>query len=289
MNPADLGRRMIAPGDFVRVASTRGAVTLQVEASDEVKPGQAFLPMHWGSAHLGGAGMQGINAVTLPTFDPVSRQPELKHCAVRISKEELPWRLVAFAYAPPGEASTLLQNVRRFLPQFAFATCVLIGREREGVLLRAASASAADASLIAAIDCAFGLADEHTLRYDDGRRGVGRRIRIDGACLDAVRLAGDVAAESWLRDLFEREEAVTTLGALLLAPAARLPAAQARSKTVCACWHVTERQICDFVSNTSPPNGDMLGALQGALKCGSECGSCVPELKRLVSSAQAAA
>ena len=34
-----------------------------------------------------------LREVTLPALDPVSRQPELKHCAVRISKAELPWRL----------------------------------------------------------------------------------------------------------------------------------------------------------------------------------------------------
>jgi assimilatory nitrate reductase catalytic subunit len=58
---------------------------------------------------------------------------------------------------------------------------------------------------------------------------------------------------------------------------------------VCTCWNVSESAICEFVASTSPVNGDMLGALQAALKCGTECGSCVSELKRLVSSAKAAA
>jgi assimilatory nitrate reductase catalytic subunit len=35
--------------------------------------------------------------------------------------------------------------------------------------------------------------------------------------------------------------------------------------------------------------GDDLAALQSNLKCGTECGSCVPELKRLLSARRAAA
>ncbi|HEV7800876.1 MAG TPA: molybdopterin dinucleotide binding domain-containing protein, partial [Burkholderiales bacterium] len=256
---------------------------------DDVRPGQAFLPMHWGSAYLGGAGTYGINGVTLPVCDPVSRQPELKHCAVRITKEELPWRFVAFAYASDADALLLAQSARRWLPAFAFASCVLVGREREGVLFRAASPAAVDRSTVAALDALFGLNDERTLSYDDARRGVGRRVRMTNGSIDAVRLAGDVGAESWLRDLFDRQEAVTNLGAMLLAPAARLPSGALRGKTVCTCWDVTESAICDFVSRVSPADGNVLAALQGALKCGTECGSCVPELKRLVSTAKAAA
>jgi assimilatory nitrate reductase catalytic subunit len=288
MNPADLGRRMIAAGDLVQVASTRGSVTLQVEASDEVRPGQAFLPMHWGSTHLGGNGAHGVNAVTLPVCDPVSHQPELKHCAVRIAKADLPWRLVMFAYPADGDPLALAEIVRASLPSFAFATCVLVGRERPGVLLRAASASAVDARVVAALDTAFGLGDERTLSYDDVRRGVGRRVRADTGRVEAVRLAGDIAAEPWLRELFDRQEAVTSLGTSLLAPTLRARPVRARGKIVCTCLNVSESEICEFLP-TIAAGGDALDVLQSALGCGTQCGSCVSELKRLVNASKAAA
>jgi assimilatory nitrate reductase catalytic subunit len=284
MNPADLGRRMIAAGDLVRVASARGAVTLQVEASDEISPGHAFLPMHWGSMHLGGSDAHGINAVTLPVFDPVSRQPELKHCAVRITRAELPWRLVVFAYPFEGDAVMLAQAAREWLPTFAFATCVLIGEERPGVLMRAASAAAPGARTLAALDSIFRLNASDVLSYDDARRGVGRRVRVIDGHIQAVRLSGDVTAEAWLRDLFDSGEAVAS-GASLLAPGPRTPA-NARGKIVCSCFNVAERDIRSFVS-AAPSDGSLLGALQGALKCGTQCGSCLPELKQLASFAEA--
>jgi assimilatory nitrate reductase catalytic subunit len=164
---------------------------------------------------------------------------------------------------------------------------VLVGRERQGVLFRAAAPGAVESRVVDAIDEIFGLGAEHTLRYDDARRGIGRRVRVSGGSIDAVRLAGDIGAEAWLRDLFDRQEAVMNLGALLLAPAARLPPTAPRGKIVCSCWNVSERAICDFAA--SAPGDDVLGELQAALKCGTECGSCVPELKQLIASAKAAA
>jgi len=288
MNAADLARRGIAAGDLMSVASVRGAVTLPAEAGDDVRPGQVFLAMHWGSAHLGGAGARGINAVTLPALDPVSRQPELKHCAVRISKAELPWRCVAFAYAAEGEALALAEKARRHLGSFAYATCVLVGRSREGVLLRGASAAAADARTLAALDALFGLDDHRTLSYDDARRGVGRRVRVREGRIEAVRLAGEVGAEPWLRELFDNQEAVTNLGVLLLSPDYRPFARAPAGPIVCSCWNVSEREIVDALARTGS-GGDPLAVLQDALKCGTQCGSCLPELKRLAASAKAAA
>jgi assimilatory nitrate reductase catalytic subunit len=287
MNRADLARRTLAEGDFVRIASARGAVTLEVEASDEVNPGQLFLPMHWGSAHLGGADAYGVNTVTLPALDPVSRQPELKHCAVRVTKAELPWRLVAFGYRSEGDALALAEAARKLMPSFPFATCVLVGREREGVLLRGAANTAVEPAVIAQVDAAFGLDDFRALSYEDVRRGVGRRVRVQDGCVQAVRLTGDLGAEPWLRELFDNQEAVANLGALLLAPTSnRDPLV--RNRTVCSCWSVRERDITDFLAK-APAGSDTLPRLQEALKCGTECGSCVPELQRLVASAKAAA
>ncbi|MDP0678370.1 molybdopterin dinucleotide binding domain-containing protein, partial [Klebsiella pneumoniae] len=77
---------------LVRLKSRRGALILPVSADDSVRPGQAFLPMHWGDRFLKGLG---CNVLTLPAFDPLSKQPELKHAGVQVESVELPWRLFA--------------------------------------------------------------------------------------------------------------------------------------------------------------------------------------------------
>jgi assimilatory nitrate reductase catalytic subunit len=245
--------------------------------------------MHWGSAHLGGTGGSGINAVTLPAFDPISRQPELKHCAVRIAKAELPWRVLFFAYPHASDVLELAGRARAWLPRFAFATCVLVGRERQGVLFRAAAPAPIDARVLEPLDSIFGLKDHLTLTYDDVRRGISRRIRVHEGRIEAVRLAGDLAAEPWLRELFERQDAVTNLGGSLLAPTLSSARRAATGHIVCSCWSVSKREICEFAVRAKGDGGDVMGALQAALKCGTQCGSCVPELKRLVTTAKAAA
>src|SRR4030095_2108075 len=84
LHPADGARRGLAEGDLVRVESRRGSVVVPVAISETGRPGTAFLPMHWGEATLAGRGSAGVNAVTAKAACAVSRQPELKHAAVRI-------------------------------------------------------------------------------------------------------------------------------------------------------------------------------------------------------------
>ena len=70
MAQRDMELRRLKAGELVRVKSRRGEVVVAVEASDTVRPGQCFLPMHWGARFMGGLG---INALTLPVFDAVSK------------------------------------------------------------------------------------------------------------------------------------------------------------------------------------------------------------------------
>ena len=282
LHPTDLARRALCPGDLVHVESRRGRVTLAAEASEELRPGQAFLPMHWGSRFLSGDGALGINAVTLPALDSASRQPELKHCAVRITRAALPWRLVAFGTPADGEALSLAEALQPLLVRFPFASCVLLGREREGVLLRAAAKAPVDSELIGAIDACFALAGVDTLRYDDARRGIGRRVRLSAGRIAGARLSGETAAEGWLREMFEQQAPAGELGRLLLSPEGRAPAGVAlRGRVVCNCWNVGESDIAAFARQCSGPSDALLAALQATLRCGTECGSCLPELRRI--------
>jgi assimilatory nitrate reductase catalytic subunit len=159
LNPADLARRGLAAGDLVRVESRRGSVVLPVVANDAGPPGSAYLPMHWGSATLAGRDSSGINAVTSKTTCPVSKQPELKHAAVRIAKETLPYRFCAFGFPQASEGLVALRDaLRAAVGELDFASIVLIGSEEAGVLVRAASARPVAPTIFAAIDHALGLA-----------------------------------------------------------------------------------------------------------------------------------
>ena len=61
-------------------------------------------------------------------------------------------------------------------------------------------------------------------------------------------------------------------------------AVQSRGKTVCTCFNVTDVAITGQLAQCHGTDDERLAQLQGALRCGTNCGSCLPELKRMVRS-----
>lgn len=83
MNPQDAKRFGIRDADFVEVISRRGKAMVQLRVTEEIRPGVCFMPFHWGRQY---GFYKAANNLTLSARDPVSRQPELKACAVRVKK-----------------------------------------------------------------------------------------------------------------------------------------------------------------------------------------------------------
>jgi assimilatory nitrate reductase catalytic subunit len=105
MNAQDMARRLLKDGDLVHVTSKRGSIVVPLQASPEVAVSQAFIAMHWGEEYLSGQStsgdtLAGVNALTTSAYCPSSKQPELKHAAVKILKAEMPWTLLAMAWLP---------------------------------------------------------------------------------------------------------------------------------------------------------------------------------------------
>ncbi|CAD5377833.1 Nitrate reductase [Pseudomonas sp. OF001] len=278
LHPEELRRRRLASGDLVRLRSRRGSLIVPVQADEGVRPGQAFLPMHWGDRFLKGLG---INVLTLPAYDPLSKQPELKHAGVEAEKVELPWQLFALV---EGDVQQRFAALRPLLDDFAYASLTLTGRERPALLVKAASAVAPDAALLARIDALLDLDQGPVLAYDDPRRTVGKRVRIEDGRITAIRLAGETAARDWLKALWEDGQADAELRRWLLAPLSTPPgnAGACKGKTLCSCMNVSEAAIQGGIAR-----GLDLDGLKQELKCGTSCGSCVPEIKRLLAKAPA--
>jgi assimilatory nitrate reductase catalytic subunit len=225
----------------------------------------------------------GVNALTLPLFDAVSKQPELKHAAVQVTQAELPWRMAALA---TGDGAQLLDAVQPFLRACDYAAAGLAGRDRDVLTLRLAHTQPPPDSLLAALDAALGLDDPlAVMHYQDSPRGISKRVRVEAGRVTAARLTGETAAFDWLRDVVVDGIDAASLRAWVLAPVARPPAGgSGRGRVVCNCMNVAEPDIVAAIAA-----GADLAALQSNLKCGTECGSCVPELKRLIAGKRAAA
>ncbi|VTU23506.1 nitrate reductase [Variovorax sp. RA8] len=308
MHPQDMARRQLREGELVHVTSRRGSIVLPVAGSTDIGLSQAFIAMHWGGEYLSGCSstgerLAGVNALTTPAFCPDSKQPELKHAAVKILKAELPWSLLAVGWLPEDAALRVREALRALMPSFAFASCVPFGAggalqgggpERTGVLLRAAAYEAPPDELLARIEALFALDGADSLRYADRKHGQRRAARLvrDGedARLEAFLLAGDTRAEAWIKAILQDRLPAQAYGRQLLKPGATAPTGiAARGKTICSCFGITQTAIEERLADTPGSDGERLGALQGALKCGTNCGSCLPELKRMVRASPALA
>ncbi|MEO6973794.1 MAG: molybdopterin-dependent oxidoreductase [Rhodoferax sp.] len=295
LHPQDMVRRNLTEGDLVHVTSKRGSIVLPVQGDSELGLNQAFIAMHWGDEFLGGVSsmgvrLAGVNALTTSAFCPDSKQPELKHAAVKILKAELPWSLLGVAWLPEEHALAAREELKRLMALFPFACCVPFGRERIGLLFRAASYEAALDEVMANIERLLGLGGADVLRYADKKKGQRRSARLtrvgDHAELTGFMLAGDTSAECWIKPLLQDQLPAQTYGRLLLVPGAKAPVAvRARGKQVCTCLNVTDTAISAHLAASHGTDEARLVALQAALKCGTQCGSCVPELRKMIKAA----
>ena len=274
MNRSDMERRGLNDGDIVRISSRRGALVTLVQHSEEVMPTQTFFPMHWGSQQMNGAG---INALTMQAFDPVSKQPELKHAAIKVEKMELPWRMVLMRRG--HDPLAMLHALQPFLSRFDYAACTLFGREDGMVVLRAAHQTSPEPALIDTLDELLNLTEEtRCLSYRDPRRGISKRVVIENDQVTGVRLVGETLAAEWLKEVMTQHGLPEEVRRWALAPVSAPPAGKrGRGRIVCNCLDVSEQEIVQALQQ-----GADLASLQSKLKCGTECGSCVPELKRIL-------
>ena len=82
LHPEDAARFGIGEGEPVTVHSRRGSATAALRLTTAIARGTCFMPFHWGGLR----GEAVVNRATVEAFDPVSKQPELKFCAVRVEK-----------------------------------------------------------------------------------------------------------------------------------------------------------------------------------------------------------
>jgi len=81
MSPKDMRKKKLAPGDFIRLETRRGAVEVKVRADRDVPENMVFMPFCYAEA--------AANLLTNPALDPFGKIPEFKFCAVRAERIEM--------------------------------------------------------------------------------------------------------------------------------------------------------------------------------------------------------
>ncbi|HET8708188.1 MAG TPA: molybdopterin-dependent oxidoreductase, partial [Pseudomonadales bacterium] len=261
IHPEDARAFALQENDIARISSRWGDAYARVQFSDKQKPGHVFMPIHW-TGQL--TTKSRVGATVNPAVDPISGQPELKHTPVNVSKFD-------------GEThGFIIVKNEPALPAVDYACKIRIPG---GWRLEIAHQNSFDVLqwLKSHLhdDC------EERIEYIDLRANVFRIAVTANNALQAVAFTANQPIElnrTWLQSVLAQTELTDADRAALLSgkPA---DAAQDDGKTVCACFSVGQKKIERIIVEQNATTVDAIGK---CCKAGTNCGSCVPEIKTIL-------
>jgi assimilatory nitrate reductase catalytic subunit len=262
VHPKDAAKLGLRDGGFARVRSPYGACVLKVTVSEGQRRGSLFAPIHWSNETAFSAR---IGDIVAPATDPYSGQPESKATPVTIEPVAFAFRGFALARTPlamPGGTRWSRVTVTN----------------GAGWLL---ASNEAPEAWRAHAEAMFGT-DVEVAEYVDALRGSYRMVAfVEGRLTGALFIGPADAAPQWdaVKALFEAES---------VGDAQRRAVLSGKSAdglvdpgpVVCACFGVGLNVIRAAIASGQAANVEDIGK---ALRAGTNCGSCLPELKKIVS------
>lgn len=267
MHPQDALACGVGEGDLARVSSRWGAMVGRVQYVGGMPRGSVFVPIHWNDEVASDAR---VGAVVNPAVDPVSGEPEFKHTPVRIDKFHVAWHGFSLSRRTP-----LLDSVTYWtrIQGKQFVRYEIAGR----------NPLADHGDLGSWARALFSMDDSHAdwLEYEDRATGVYRAVHlVDDRIDDCIFLSArpELPARTWLASLFakDRLEEGDHIGLLLGQPIGK---GVDTGPTVCSCFGVGRNTICAAIREQGLKT---TAEITACLKAGGNCGSCVPELKKLL-------
>ena len=211
-----------------------------------------------------------VGALVNPSVDPVSGEPEFKFTPARVEPFVVSWY------------GCILTRTEPSLREMSWWACAQSGAFRSyevagrSVPLRW-PAWGRTALMAAAVDADF-------IDYEDASAGTYRAALLRDERLEAyvcVSRSPEKSARSWLSTLFAESRLSPAQRAALLAARPADPGADV-GPIVCACFGIGRRSIEAAIEQGARE----LGAIGRLLKAGTNCGSCLPELRHLVACAE---
>jgi assimilatory nitrate reductase catalytic subunit len=254
----------VREGELVRVTSRWGSAAARVRTSGDMARGAVFMPIHWSAANSSDAR---VGAIVNPVVDAISGEPEFKHTPVRMEPLRVDWHGVLFAREPIAELDTTWWTRMR---GDGFVRYELGGRspprDRQAWAREILQATHADADY---------------LDYVDAGSGVYRGAHVIDNRLAAVLCIAptpQLPSRAWLASLFGKPKLDDTDRRSLLA-GRPLNAAADAGPTVCSCFRVGRVTIESAIACHNLMTAAQVGE---RLKAGTNCGSCVPEIRQLL-------
>ncbi|MDO8606883.1 MAG: molybdopterin-dependent oxidoreductase [Phaeospirillum sp.] len=257
VHPADAIRFGLTDNGLARVSGRRASTLLRVAVSGGQRLGEVFAPIHWTDRVASEAV---VGTLIDAAVDPISGQPEMKHAPVMVEPFVAGWHGVMLSRQPVE------------LPRDIYWSRAA-GQSHS--VWRLAGENGQDWPVIARDWLGEG---GEWIEFLDPTRGHFRAARLVDGRLEGVlfifRWATDFSPD-WVAAAFGRAVIAGDERATLVAGAP--PGGdRGRDKTVCACFGVGLAAIRTAIRDHRLASVAEIGAL---LKAGTNCGSCVPELR----------
>ena len=256
LHPEDAGQLGLDAAGLADVSSLYGRAILRVLITDRVQKGACFAPMHW----TGKTAPTGrINALVASVVDPVSGQPDLKAAAVAIGPFGAKW----FGFA------VCANDIRPNCDYWALATVA------GGMRAELAGLHIPDDWEVAARRL-FDLPYAQVLQVQDRALGTARLAFTDGNRVVAALFVAPAPVQVARQYLVGLLGSGPEMSVLAGRPGRDRPDPGA---TICACFDVGVNTIADAIATKGLVTVDAIGV---ALRAGTNCGSCRPELRALI-------
>ena len=269
IHPDDAATYALEEGAIARVSTVHGEAEVETIITDAVSPGVLFMPMHWGSAY---ASKARVGALVRGVPDPVSGQPELK---------ATPAVIAPVAYRARG---FLLTRRQVPLPQgWWWARAAITGGW--GMQFATQDGSREVALMVRGLIQSDALHGYELAEYADHARDRYRCAVYDGQALVAsLAYAPSASKPDWeaAKALFSAQEPEPAERRALLSGRAATASA---GPVVCACHGVR----LDVISATIAAGAGSVEAVGAACKAGTNCGSCIPEIRKMLGTVTARA
>ncbi|WP_193161557.1 nitrate reductase, partial [Microbulbifer hainanensis] len=262
IHPADGARFGIDDGQLVQVRNPRGRMRGRARLTATQKVGEVFAPIHWSESL---AGDSRVSALAEAVIDPHSGQPEFKQIAVQLQPLKVHSYLCLIC--PAATAPALQKTLARIeaLVHWYRVPC------ENGYRYELALAEAPDCrSLVELLlgDSVNGL-HWRQLQLSDAERWLVHddTLQLLLFCVrDWKQLPDRRALEQWLATPLPQN------------PAQLLQTMTASAPVVCSCMQVSRQQI----ESAIVAGADSVEALGAELGCGTNCGSCKPEIASIL-------
>ena len=259
IHPEDATPRNIKENDLVVLKNNDSRYIGRVKITNDQRVGETFVPMHWNEAFASESRADAlVNAYT----DPLSGQPEYKHCPVDVEPLAISWQGAIISSQPLTLETQYWSKIT-----ISSGNLFYIGDSSE------------IATWITRLKSHFPAETQWVKLFDHNRHIYRLAGFVENQLLVALFIGKhfeDLPNHQWLGSQLPEEHEQATRFKLLAGVTE--DESESPGAIICSCFQVGENTIKEAV-HTGLHTAEALGE---ALKCGTNCGSCIPELKGII-------